>query len=73
MLKFKCNIFVALVLINVDEKIADDIVFYAAIGGILGSKIYYIIEEKQLYETYILGEIEPIKSPSSPLIGRVKF
>ena len=34
--------------INVDGKIADDIIFYAAIGGILGSKIYYIIEEKQL-------------------------
>ena len=44
--------------INVDGKIADDIIFYAAIGGILGSKIYYIIEEKQLYETYIsIGNI----------------
>ena len=30
--------------LNVSGKIADDIIFYAAIGGILGSKIYYIIE-----------------------------
>ena len=30
--------------INIDEKVADDLIFYAAIGGILGSKIYYIIE-----------------------------
>ena len=29
---------------NVNEKIGDDIIFYAAIGGILGSKIYYILE-----------------------------
>ena len=27
-----------------DSNIADDIVFWAAIGGILGAKIYYIIE-----------------------------
>ena len=30
--------------INVDEKIGEDIIFYAAIGGIIGSKIFYIIE-----------------------------
>ena len=30
--------------INIDTKIADDIIFYAAIGGIFGSKLYYIIE-----------------------------
>jgi len=30
--------------INVNIKIGDDIIFYAAIGGILGAKIYYIIE-----------------------------
>ena len=42
-----------LISISVDGKIADEIIFYAAIGGILGSKIYYIIEENKLYETYI--------------------
>ena len=30
--------------IDVDESIGDDLIFNAAIGGILGSKIYYIIE-----------------------------
>ena len=39
--------------ISVDGRIADDIIFYAAIGGILGSKLYYIIEENQVYETYL--------------------
>jgi len=33
-----------LVSINEDGDQADDIIFYAAIGGILGAKIYYIIE-----------------------------
>ena len=30
--------------LEINEKHADDIIFYAAIGGILGSKIYYIVE-----------------------------
>lgn len=30
--------------IDVNEKIGEDIIFHAAVGGILGSKIYYIIE-----------------------------
>ena len=30
---------------GLNQKIADDIVFYAALGGIVGSKIYYAIEE----------------------------
>ena len=29
---------------NKDPKIGDDIIFYAAIGGIIGAKLYYIIE-----------------------------
>ena len=29
---------------NIDEKIIDDIIFYAVISAIIGSKIYYIIE-----------------------------
>ena len=29
---------------NLDIKIADDIIFYAILSAILGSKIYYIIE-----------------------------
>ena len=33
-----------LISINEDSSKADDIIFYAAIGGIVGSKIYYIIE-----------------------------
>ena len=30
-----------------DSKLAADIVFAAAVGGILGSKIYYLIEKKR--------------------------
>ena len=30
--------------VNVNEQIGEDIIFHAALGGILGSKIYYIIE-----------------------------
>ena len=33
-----------LISINVQGYIADDLIFYAAFGGILGAKIYYIIE-----------------------------
>ena len=33
-----------LIQINEDPKIGDDIIFYAAIGGIVGAKLYYIIE-----------------------------
>jgi len=33
-----------LIFINEDGSIAEDIIFYAAIGGILGAKIFYIIE-----------------------------
>ena len=29
---------------NIDEKIIDDIIFYAIISAIIGSKIYYVIE-----------------------------
>ena len=29
---------------QIDTKIGDDIVFWAAIGGILGAKLYYIME-----------------------------
>ena len=34
-----------LISINEDGKKADDIIFFAAVGGIFGSKIYYIIEQ----------------------------
>ena len=27
-----------------DEKLASDMIFWAAIGGVLGSKIYYLLE-----------------------------
>ena len=37
---------------NVDGSIGEDIVFYAAIGGIIGSKIYYIIEYYDTGEGY---------------------
>ena len=30
--------------INIDSSIGEDIIFYAAIGGIVGAKLYYIIE-----------------------------
>ena len=33
-----------LISINQNPKVGDDIIFYAAIGGILGAKLYYIIE-----------------------------
>ena len=38
--------------IHEDPKRADDIIFYAAVGGILGSKIYYIIEQIINYSDY---------------------
>ena len=38
--------------INQDAKIADDIIFYAALGGILGSKLYYIFEQALYYSDY---------------------
>jgi len=38
--------------INKDPKIGDDIIFYAAIGGIFGSKIYYMIEQALYYKDY---------------------
>ena len=41
-----------LVGINKEPKIADDIIFYAALGGISGSKIYYIVEQALLYSDY---------------------
>ena len=43
--------------IDIDPSIGDDIIFYAALGGILGSKIYYIIEFWDTGEGYnnILG------------------
>ncbi len=50
-----CNILLKKYLISIskDERIADDIIFYAAIGGILGSKLYYVIEESKYYEFYL--------------------
>jgi len=33
-----------LIQINKDPKVGDDIIFYAAIGGIIGAKLYYILE-----------------------------
>ena len=36
--------------IYIKEKVGDDIIFYAALGGILGSKIYYIIEFNHLIQ-----------------------
>ena len=50
-----CNILLKkyLVSISKDERIADDIIFYAAIGGILGSKLYYVIEESKYFEFYL--------------------
>tara|TARA_B110000116_G_scaffold265605_1_gene275047 strand:- start:883 stop:1779 length:897 start_codon:yes stop_codon:yes gene_type:complete len=41
-----------MVQINENPKRADDIIFFAAIGGILGSKIYYIIEQIIVYADY---------------------
>ena len=42
-----CNYLLKRYLISIKEdgRKADDIIFYAAIGGILGGKIYYIIEQ----------------------------
>ena len=49
-----CNYLLRKYLINInqDPKIADDIIFYAALGGILGSKIYYILEQALFYSDY---------------------
>ena len=41
-----------LISINVEGKIADDIIFYAAIGGIVGAKVYYILENLHNGEGY---------------------
>ena len=38
--------------INKNPKIGDDIIFYAALGGISGSKIYYMIEQALYYSDY---------------------
>ena len=37
---------------NEQEKYGDDIIFYAAIGGIVGAKMYYIIENLDNGEGY---------------------
>tara|TARA_Y100001934_G_C12314951_1_gene756897 strand:+ start:189 stop:1070 length:882 start_codon:yes stop_codon:yes gene_type:complete len=38
--------------INEDPQQGDDIIFYAAFGGIVGSKVYYLIERAVLYSDY---------------------
>ena len=49
-----CNYLLRRYMVKIDEdpKRADDIIFFAAIGGILGSKIYYIVEQFILYSDY---------------------
>ena len=49
-----CNYLLRKYLVSIDKdpKIGDDIIFYAAFGGILGSKIYYLIERAILYGDY---------------------
>ena len=56
-----CNILLKkyLVSISKDERIADDIIFYAAIGGILGSKLYYVIEESKYFD-FLFTSLIPI-------------
>ena len=55
-----------------DAKLASDIVFAAAVGGILGSKIYYLIEnfanEKTIYERE--NQIDSFKTKIKPVMGR---
>ena len=41
-----------LVKIGKDPIIGDDIIFYAAFGGIVGAKIYYLIESALFYSDY---------------------
>ena len=41
-----------LVSINIKSSIGEDIIFYAAIGGIIGAKIYYILEYYNSGEGY---------------------
>lgn len=38
---------------NLKEHIIDDIIFYAVISAILGSKIYYVIETQSFYMFYL--------------------
>ena len=49
-----CNYLLRKYLVSIDKdpKIGDDIIFYAAFGGILGSKIYYLIERAVFYGDY---------------------
>ena len=43
---YSCYFFLnyELKLLGYDEKLSSDIIFWAALGGILGAKIYYLIE-----------------------------
>ena len=43
---YTCNILLRKIIVSerMDAKVADEIIFRAAIGGILGAKLYYIIE-----------------------------
>jgi len=43
---------------NIDEKIIDDIIFYAVISAIIGSKIYYVIETQSF--NIFIGNIQNI-------------
>jgi len=49
-----CNYLLRRYLVSIDKdpKLGDDIIFYAAFGGILGSKIYYLIERALFYSDY---------------------
>ena len=60
-----CNHLLRKYLVSIDEdpKLGDDIIFYAAFGGILGSKIYYLIERALFHSDYsnIYGMLDIFK------------
>ena len=49
-----CNYLLKRYLLSINEnpKVGDDIIFYAAFGGILGAKIYYLLEQIVFYSDY---------------------
>ena len=54
---YSCYFFLnsELKLLGYDEKLSSDIIFWAAIGGILGAKIYYLIENIDI----VLNSFDP--------------
>ena len=40
---------------DINPDYADDMIFRAALGGILGAKFYYLLEKMHLHHTHLLN------------------